>query len=160
MPFLYLNVLKKMIKKICIYIILYNIIKGSIKSASAPPRGGAREPGSYLSIFHQQTARANVETCVRLRRAGAAAYSDVHDQLPPLASASRFQIRYAHPISLDCRQLYIELQRTVVAARKGLFSWPRESPWLARITKLKTYAASFSLLYPQTRIQCCLCNYR
>ena len=25
----------------------------------------------------------------------------------PLASATRFQIRYAYPISLDCHQLYI-----------------------------------------------------
>ena len=36
-------------------------------------------------------------------------YSDVHDQLhpPPL---SELQIRYAHPISPDCHQLYIVIE--------------------------------------------------
>ena len=36
-------------------------------------------------------------------------YSDVHDQLQPplLASAARFQIRYAYLISPDCHQLYV-----------------------------------------------------
>ena len=35
-------------------------------------------------------------------------YSYVHDQLPPplLARAPNFQIRYAHPTSLDCHQPY------------------------------------------------------
>ena len=46
-----------------------------MKSASAPPRGGAREPGSTIDVplgLCQQTTRANAETSVRLRTAGAA----------------------------------------------------------------------------------------
>ena len=35
-------------------------------------------------------------------------YGFVYDQLPP-PFAVRFQIRYTHPISLDCHQLYIAI---------------------------------------------------
>ena len=58
------------------------------------------------------------------------------------ASAVRFQIWYAHPISLDCHQLYIVIVANGCGCTQGHFGLSRESPWLARRIKLKTYASS------------------
>ena len=45
---------------------------GSEKSASAPPRGGAREPGRQLSAFHQDRANRLPEQTQRRVYGGAA----------------------------------------------------------------------------------------
>jgi hypothetical protein len=52
-------------------------------------------------------------------------YSLLHDQLhpPPLASAPRFQIRHAHPLSLDCHQLYIVIVAKPYAWLQELCFW-------------------------------------
>ena len=45
-----------------------------MKSASAPPRGRAQEPGSTIDVLLglcQQTTRANAETSIWLRTTGA-----------------------------------------------------------------------------------------
>ena len=49
-------------------------------------------------------------------------YSSVHDQLhPPLARALKFQIRYVHPTSLNCHQLYIAIVANGCGYTQGLF---------------------------------------
>src|SRR6266568_9461650 len=50
-------------------------------------------------------------------------YSYVYDQLPPppSASAPKFYIRYAHPISLGCHQLYIVIVANGCGCTQGLF---------------------------------------
>ena len=55
----------------------------------------------------------------------------MHDQLhpPPLASAVRFQIRYAHPMSLDCHQLYI----VIVAKPCAWLQKPSQSAFLRSV---------------------------
>jgi len=52
-------------------------------------------------------------------------YRVVYGQLhpPPLASAVRFQIRYSHPISLNCHQLYIVIVAKPYAWLQQLCFW-------------------------------------
>ena len=56
---------------------------------------------------------------------------------PPSASAPKFYIRYAHPISLGCHQLYIVIVANGCGCTQGLFlvalenysGWPGELNW-------------------------------
>src|SRR6266567_7488102 len=84
---------------------------------------------------------------------------------PPFSGAPKFYIRYAHPISLRCHQLYI-----VIVA--NAFGCPGELFWLARGIVLGvemkhlrtcltyaslTYASSLSFL-PMPPLKHCLYN--
>ena len=88
-------------------------------------------------------------------------YSFVHDQLPPpLWRAPKFQIRYAHPISLGCHQLYIIIVANSCGYTQRLFWLPwriilvgQGKSWLARGIELKQLRMlTLSLFCP------CLCQ--
>ena len=53
-------------------------------------------------------------------------YGFVYDQLPP-PFAVRFQIRYTHPISLDCHQLYIAIIANAMLVCKNFKSFLRST---------------------------------
>ena len=89
------------------------------------------------SCFYVHDKNCTQFSCTALKLAQALQLSGLRDRLkmiararstvmfttsftpPLLASAARFQIRYAHPISLDCRQLYI-----VIVAKP--YAWLQE----------------------------------
>ena len=113
------------------------VILCSIQECTSPPsRNDPRVYGCAKSRVSSQN-RAKWDGCTT---------ANCTTSFPP---SGDIQIRYAHPILLNCHQLYI--------------GCPEESPWLARRIKLKMYASFLplncaSIVAAETRIQRCLCG--
>ena len=123
---------------------------GSKKSASAPPRGGAQEPGRQLSAFHQdyanrlpeQTQRHVYSSAARARRHGGGIIKNFHWE-----GESQRELNTATTISLHTLQLIIQITASTYSGATPFFLYSITIPY-GTYTQLNRTSQAEGLLEP------------